>query len=64
MTNLANITEGRKRRRGSMDAPRFNMISLLLRLGGIGLGSGIAVLWDQPWAVVALTVGGGLYELS
>src|SRR5271155_1483589 len=58
MTNLTNITEGRRRRRGTMDAPRFNIISLLLLLAGIGLGSGIAVLWDRPWAVVVgLIVG-------
>jgi regulator of protease activity HflC (stomatin/prohibitin superfamily) len=52
MTNLTNITEGRRRRRGTINAPRFNIISFLLLLAGIGLGSGISVLWDRPWAVV------------
>ena len=58
MANLTNVTEGRKRRRGSMDPPRFNIISLLLLLAGIGLGSGIAVLWDHPWAVVVGSILG------
>jgi hypothetical protein len=58
MANLTNVTEGRKRRRGSMDPPRFNIISLLLLLTGIGLGSGIAVLWDQPWAGVVGSIVG------
>jgi len=58
MANLTNVTEGRKRRRGSMDPPRFNIISLLLLLAGIGLGSGIAVLWDRPWGVVVGSILG------
>jgi hypothetical protein len=32
MTNLANITEGRKRRRVSMNEPRFNIISFNITL--------------------------------
>jgi regulator of protease activity HflC (stomatin/prohibitin superfamily) len=64
MTNLTNITEGRRRRRGSMDAPRFNIISLLLLLAGIGLGSGIAVLWDHPWAAVVGSILGCVAGVS
>jgi SPFH domain / Band 7 family len=64
MANLTNVTEGRKRRRGSMDPPRFNIISLLLLLAGIGLGSGIAVLWDHPWAVVVGSILGCVAGVS
>jgi regulator of protease activity HflC (stomatin/prohibitin superfamily) len=64
MANLTNITEGRKRRRGSMDPPRFNIISLLLLLAGIGLGSGIAVLWDHPWAAVVGSILGCVAAMS
>jgi regulator of protease activity HflC (stomatin/prohibitin superfamily) len=64
MANLTNVTEGRKRRRGSMDPPRFNIISLLLLLAGVGLGSGIAVLWDHPWAVVAGSILGCIAAVS
>jgi regulator of protease activity HflC (stomatin/prohibitin superfamily) len=64
MANLTNITEGRRRRRGTMDAPRFNIISLLLLLAGIGLGSGIAELWDRPWAVVVGSILGCVAGVS
>ena len=64
MTNLTNISEGRRRRRGTMDAPRFNIISLLLLLAGIGLGTGIAVLWDRPWAVVVGSILGCVAGVS
>jgi len=51
MANLTSNAEGRKGRRFSIDPPRFNIISFLLLMTGIGLGSGIAVLWSHPWAI-------------
>jgi len=51
MANLTSSAEGRKGRRGSIDPPRFNIISFLLLMAGIGAGSGIAVLWNNPWAI-------------
>jgi regulator of protease activity HflC (stomatin/prohibitin superfamily) len=35
-----------------------------LLLAGIGLGSGIAVLWDHPWAVVVGSILGGIAGVS
>ena len=64
MANLTSVTEGRKRRRGSIDPPRFNIISFLLLLAGIGLGSGIAVLWNRPWAVVVGSILGCIAAVS
>ena len=58
MANLTSGAEGRKGRRGSIDPPRFNIISFLLLMAGIGLGSGIAVFWNPPWAIVVGSILG------
>ena len=52
MVNLTSIAEGRKGRRGSIDPPRFNIISFLLLIAGFGLGCGIAAFWYHPWVIV------------
>jgi regulator of protease activity HflC (stomatin/prohibitin superfamily) len=52
MADLTSSAEGPKGRRGSSDRPRYNIISYLLLIAGIGLGAGIAVLWHHPWASV------------
>jgi hypothetical protein len=41
MASLSSIAEGLKGRRGSIDPLRFNIISTLLLVTGIGLGCGI-----------------------
>jgi hypothetical protein len=58
MANVTSINEGRKNRRSSIDSPRINIISFLLLITGIGLGTGITVLWNQPWASVVGSVLG------
>jgi len=58
MANLTSGAEGRKGRRGTIDPPRLNIISFLLLIAGIGLGSGIAVLWNHPWAIVVGSILG------
>ena len=55
---MASSDEGPKGRRGSIDPPRFNIISFFVLIVGIGLGSGIAVLWNHPWAIVAGSILG------
>ncbi len=52
MVNLTSSAEGRKGRRGSIDPPRFNIISFLILIAGFGLGSGIAAFWYHPWVIV------------
>ena len=51
MANLTSSAEDRKGRRGSIDPPRFNIISFLLLMAGIGLGCGVGVFWNHPWVI-------------
>ena len=47
-----------------MDPPRFNIISFLLFIAGIGLGTGIAVLWNNPWASVVGSILGCIAAMA
>lgn len=52
MANLAGIAEGLKGRRGRVDLSRFNIISYLLLIAGVGLGFGVAAGWhNKPWVI-------------
>ncbi len=54
MAKLTSIAERLKGRRGSIDLPRFNIISHILLMAGIGLGTGIGLLWNHPWPAIAV----------
>ena len=58
MANQMSGVEGRKDRRGSIDPPRFNIISFLLLIAGTGLGTAIGVLRNHPWAIVVGSIVG------
>src|SRR5690349_16698554 len=54
MANLAGIAQGLKGRRGRVGLSRFNIISYLLLIVGVGLGFGVSAGWhNKPWLIAA-----------
>ena len=64
MANLTSSAEGLKGRRGWFEPPRFNIISFLLLIAGIGLGCGVGVFWNRPWAIVVGWILGWVAAMS
>ncbi len=65
MANLAGIAEGLKGRRGGIVPPRFNIISYVLLIAGVGLGFGVAGGWHtNRWAIAAGWIVGWVAAMS
>ncbi len=64
MASMTSSAEGLKGRRGSIEHLRFNIISYLLLIAGIGLGVWIARLSHNRWATAVGSVAGWIAAMA
>jgi hypothetical protein len=64
MASLTSVAEGLKGRRGSAGVLRFNIISWLLLIAGIGLGFRIGAWWGRPSATAVGWIVGWIAAMA